>query len=392
MGKLLSLLLQAVTAGLAAAFVVVLLYPDILGRDRVVQVIRSAPPPARTSGPADDAGPASYAQAVARAAPAVVNVQSARAVDAAAPSAPGGPSLDEELFRRFFPEAPDAPRAQLQTSLGSGVIVTRAGHVLTNRHVIAGAERIRVMLRDGREAVAEVVGTDPDTDLAVLRIDLEDPPTVTVRGNARLQVGDVVLAIGNPFGVGQTVTMGIVSATGRSRLGINTFEDFIQTDAAINPGNSGGALVDAQGGLIGINTAIFSRTGGSDGIGFAIPMELATEVMTRIIELGYVPRGWLGIEIRPLAPSVAEALGARGATGVVVAAVHGGGPAARAGLRPGDVITRVAGRPVSDSQAAVEAITAVAPGERVRLHVLRDGDEREIAATVGQRPHDVRAR
>ncbi len=373
--KTITLLAQAITAGLALAFVIVFLRPDLLPDRRPAVTVRTAPAPATRT-----AGPASYADAVARAAPAVVNVYTAKLVRERP-----HPLLQDPLFRRFFGAVPEG-RPRIQTSLGSGVIVGPEGYVLTNHHVISGADEIQVALPDGRHARAEVVGSDRDTDLALLRIGLEGLPAIVLGDSHALQVGDVVLAIGNPFGVGQTVTLGIVSATGRRGLGINTFEDFIQTDAAINPGNSGGALVDAAGRLVGINTAIFSRSGGSLGIGFAIPTHLAQAVMTQLAEHGRVIRGWLGIQIQDLDPRLAASFGLGRPGGVVVAGVLRGGPAHRAGIAPGDVILRIEGEPVSDVRAALDRIAARRPGTRLELEGLREGVPRRWEAVVGERP------
>ncbi|NIR28625.1 MAG: PDZ domain-containing protein [Gammaproteobacteria bacterium] len=381
--KTFTFVFHSLTAGLAAAFVIVVFFPELLLHNPVMEV-REGRTSAVAPSPEDQkfgAGRASYAQAVTRAAAAVVNIHSAKVVG------PDGPLLDDPFFRRFFGDPPSGPRERVQTSLGSGVIVSPQGHILTNHHVIADADRIQVMLQDGRTARAEIVGTDPDTDLAVLEIALRDElPTIAVRGSQALRVGDVVLAIGNPFGVGQTVTMGIVSATGRNRLGINTFEDFIQTDAAINPGNSGGALIDAHGRLIGINTAIFSRSGGSQGIGFAIPAGLALNVMRQIIEQGYVARGWLGIEVQPLTRALAESFGLETTEGVVVVDVFPDSPAARAGLKQGDVITRIAEQRITDARSALETIVEAAPGTQVQLGIVRDGAAATVQVTASQRP------
>ncbi|ROR29661.1 S1C family serine protease [Inmirania thermothiophila] len=359
----------------AAAAVVLALRPDLLPQ-REVRITRSAPPQA--AAPA----PASYADAVARAAPAVVNVYTARVVTQR-PS----PLAEDPVLRFFFgDELERMPRRRVQNSLGSGVIVSPQGYILTNNHVIEGADEIQVALADGRTAEARVVGTDPDTDLAVLRVDLERLPAIVLGDSGHLRVGDVVLAIGNPFGVGQTVTQGIVSATGRKRLGLNTFENFIQTDAAINPGNSGGALVDARGTLVGINTAIFSRSGGSQGIGFAIPVDLAAEVLEQIIRHGRVVRGWLGVEIQELTPALAESLGAEPGRGVLVAGVLRGGPADRGGIEPGDVLLAIDGAPLATPDDLLERIARRRPGETVRVEILRQGRRLALEAPVGQRP------
>ena len=272
----------------------------------------------------------------------------------------------------------------MESSLGSAVIITSDGYLLTNNHVIAGAEQITVALKDGRETRASVVGSDPETDLAVLKVDLTDLPFITLGDSDAMRIGDVTLAIGNPLGVGQTVTMGIVSATGRNQLGLNTYEDFIQTDAAINMGNSGGALVDAHGNLIGINTAILS--GGSQGIGFSIPSKLAMEVMQAIIEHGRVIRGWLGIEVQALTPELAESFGLEGRPGIVVAAVYRDGPAHRAGLQPGDLILSIDDQPASNGRLSMHQVARSRPGDKISIEVLRNGEMRSLTAEVGMRP------
>ncbi len=274
----------------------------------------------------------------------------------------------------------------MEQSLGSGVIVSSSGFVLTNHHVIAGADEIRVALSDGREVFASVVGTDPETDMAVLFIDLPDLPSITLANSEDLRVGDVVLAIGNPYGVGQTVTSGIVSALGRHQGDLSSFVDFIQTDAAINPGNSGGALVNARGELVGINTAIISRAGGSNGIGFAIPLKQAKQVLTEIIQYGSVVRGWLGIEPRELNSKLAEALGIKNLSGLLVSGVFKNGPAHVAGIQPGDVILSFDSKTITDPRQAMNLISAKKPGDQVKIRVWRKGREYDFIATVGERP------
>ena len=305
---------QAFIAGLALAFIIVLVWPNLLQRlpERTVEIRQAVP----TTGLAIQQGPVSYAAAVEKAAPAVVKISTAKVV-----TVTPHPFFDDPAFRQFFGGGDDLirPQKRVETGLGSGVIVSDKGYVLTNHHVIKGADAIQVALRDGRNAPAKIIGTDPDTDLAVLQIELDKLPVITLTDSNALHIGDVTLAIGNPYGVGQTVTMGIVSATGRTKLGINTFENFIQTDAAINPGNSGGALIDANGNLIGINTAIFSRSGGSQGIGFAIPANMARDVLEEILEYGRPRRGWLGVEAHTVTPTIAKALEMKEATGVIVA-------------------------------------------------------------------------
>jgi Do/DeqQ family serine protease len=298
------------------------------------------------------------------------------------------PFFNDPMFRQFFgnPEELIRPQKRVERSLGSGVIFNKDGYILTNNHVIQGADAIQVSLRDGRTATAKVIGTDPDTDLAVLKVDLTNLPTITMGDSDHVRVGDVVLAIGNPFGVGQTVTMGIISATGRDKLGLNTFENFLQTDAAINPGNSGGALVDSDGNLIGINSAIFSRSGGSQGIGFAIPSNMAKNVMAQILEYGHPRRGWLGIEAHAVTPSLAKMLNLNKVEGVVVAAVLRDGPAHRAGIKPGDVIIAIDGKPISNGRDALIAISRHKPGEAVKLTILRDNKQQTITAVTTERP------
>jgi serine protease DegS len=298
------------------------------------------------------------------------------------------PFFDDPVFRQFFGGGENliTPRKRVESSLGSGVIMSERGYILTNHHVISGADAIQVSLQDGRMVQAKVVGSDPETDVAVLKIDLPRLPVMTLGHSDSLRVGDVVLAIGNPFGVGQTVTMGIVSATGRNKLGINTFENFIQTDAAINPGNSGGALIDAEGNLVGINTAIFSRSGGNQGIGFAIPTSLAQNVMQEIIEHGRPLRGWLGIEAQMITPQIARALELKDTAGVVVVGVVRGGPAHRAGLQPGDVLVAIDGRKIAEAREALLSISGHKPGSRVRMEILREGKSMTLEATAIERP------
>lgn len=325
-------------------------------------------------------GPVSYADAVEKAAPAVVNIYSSRVVER-----DQHPLMSDPFFRQFFGD--DVPaRQRMLSSLGSGVIVSEDGYVLTNHHVIGGADQIQVALRDGRETLAEVIGTDPESDLAVLRIDLDELPVIELADSTEVAIGDVSLAIGNPFGVGQTVTMGIISATGRNQLGLNTYEDFIQTDAAINRGNSGGALVDAGGNLIGINTAIISESGGSQGIGFAIPVKLALEVMKSIIEHGQVIRGWLGVEVQSLTQELAESFGQEGRPGIVVAGVYRDGPAARAGLQPGDLILSIDGVQSADGRSSMNQVARARPGEKIDIDILRNGKPLTLTAEVGMRP------
>ena len=296
------------------------------------------------------------------------------------------PRSDDPWFQFFFGNQGSQPQA----GLGSGVIVSMEGYILTNNHVVEGADEIDVTLSDSRKTRARVVGTDPDTDLAILKIELDKLPVIVLGDSDTAQVGDRVLAIGNPFGVGQTVTSGIVSALGRSQLGINTFENFIQTDAAINPGNSGGALVDVDGNLLGINTAIYSRSGGSLGIGFAIPVSTAKMVLASITTTGQVTRGWIGVEPGELSPEMAETFGIKAASGVIITGVLQNAPAARAGLRPGDVITEVAGKPVTSVPGLLSAVAALKPGESAGLRVQRGEQLLDLQVEPGVRPRPQR--
>ncbi len=321
---------------------------------------------------------ASYAEAARKSLPSVVNINTTKQV-----TVPAHPLLDDPFFRRFF--GSEARRQQV-SNLGSGVIVSKDGFILTNHHVIEAADEIQVSLPDGRTLPAELVGTDPETDLAVLRVRQTGLKAITFAKPDSVRVGDVVLAIGNPFGVGQTVTMGIVSGLNRSHLGINTFENFIQTDAAINPGNSGGALVDTAGNLVGINTAIFSRNGGNMGIGFAIPVSLASQVMQQIIAHGSVTRGWVGIEVQDITPEIAESLDLPNTQGALIAGVLRGGPADKAGIRPGDVLISVNDKPVADSSALLNLIAALPPGKLAALGLIRKQTKMQIMVKVDKRP------
>jgi Do/DeqQ family serine protease len=293
---------------------------------------------------------------------------------------------DDPVLRDLLGKVPGLSRREESTSLGSGVIVNASGYVLTNYHVVKAAESVEVALADGRQTAAKVVGADPETDLAVLKIALSDLPVMTLGDATQLQVGDVALAIGNPFGVGQTTTMGIVSALGRNRLGINPYENFIQTDAAINPGNSGGALIDHQGRLIGINTAIYSQSGGSVGIGFAIPAQAALRVMEQIVEHGAVVRGWLGVEPQDITADLARAFGLERPGGVIIAGVLRDGPAGKAGLRTGDIVEAIGEQPVRDTTSLLALIAALPPKSEVIVHVRRGGKPLEVPVVVGMRP------
>ncbi|MGZ9031712.1 MAG: Do family serine endopeptidase [Burkholderiaceae bacterium] len=373
---------QATTVGLALLFIVSTLRPEWVDRSRVSSAI-----PAETAGvairqvttPETPRANAltSYADAVKHAAPAVVNVYTTKEVRRR-----GAP--EDPLYRYFFGDSRGG--ADKVASLGSGVIASPDGYVLTNNHVVQAADEIAVALSDGRQVDAKLVGADPESDLAVLKIDARDLPVITFGRSDSLKVGDVVLAIGNPFDVGQTVTMGIVSALGRTNLGINTFENFIQTDAAINQGNSGGALVDSNGNLVGINTAIFSRTGGSIGIGFAIPATLVVQVMDQLIRTGKVVRGYFGVEPEDLTPELAEVLKMPKSEGVVLKGVQRTSPAGKAGLEPGDVMLTINGQPVRNSRAMLNQISQLPPGTAARVRMAREGKEVEVQVSVGERP------
>lgn len=368
--RLLKFLAQSVAAGLAAAFVALHLFPGLLPG--------GAARPGAPSEVPSAAPVASYSAAVTAIAPAVVNVYATQIQQRAI-----HPLFRDPLFRRFFGNPP--ANEQRNSNLGSGVLVDPQGYLLTNAHVIRQADEVRVTLRDGRQSMAEIVGIDADTDLAVLKIALDALPVAPLSDSGRPQVGDVVLAIGNPYDFGQTVTQGIVSATQRNRLGIATFEDFIQTDADINPGNSGGALVTATGQLIGINTAIISSSGGSQGIGLAIPIGLAMNVMRQLIDHGYVTRGWLGAELQ-VVPSDIAAAAELEEGGVLVAAMLNRGPAAKAGLRPGDILISVNGSPLRDPHQAINMVAQIQPGATIEIELLRGWQRFVVEAEVAQRP------
>ena len=386
MRKLWLIFCQTATICLAALFVVTTLRPDLLNgnspQGAVITTVR------QMTG--DSAAPraASYSDAAKKAMPAVVNIFTSQAVKAQQRH----PLMDDPLFRYFFGDQAEA-QSRPSTNLGSGVIVSESGYILTNSHVVEAADSIEVALADTRRVNAKVVGTDPESDLAVLKIDLPKLPAITFGQADSTRVGDVVLAIGNPFGVGQTVTMGIVSATGRSHLGINTFENFIQTDAAINPGNSGGALVDVNGHLIGINTAIYSRTpgGASLGIGFAIPVSTAKTVMEQIIKTGSVERGWIGVGVQEMTREIAESFKMPGTTrGALITEVFRGTPADRGGMKVGDVLVAVDGKTVTDSATMLNLIAALTPGSQATLRVMREAKEIDLKVTVGKRPKQPR--
>jgi serine protease DegQ len=382
MRKLWLLFAQAVTVTLAALFVVSLVRPDWLSwRTQVVEVRETTAP--AVIAPAAGPRAFSFSEAAKKATPSVVNISATRQVRRR------NPLLDDPAFQRFFGERFNLP-PETQLSLGSGVIVSREGYILTNDHVVDGVSDIKVTLADGRELTGKIVGTDPDTDLAVVRVSATGLTPITFGFSEQARVGDVVLAIGDPFSVGQTVTMGIISATGREIQPASPFGSFIQTDAAINPGNSGGALVDVNGNLIGINTLIFSRSGGYQGIGFAIPVHLAKKVMEQIIETGSVTRGWFGVDVADISTELAESLGLKGTRGAIVGGIEPGSPAQKGGIKLGDVIVAINGVPVVDSGTALNAIAAVPPGKSVPVKVLRRNQEVALDVMVGKRrprPH-----
>jgi len=366
MRKFWLLFAQSTTVALGVLFIIVLFKPELLRwQPQQSLTIQQAQVPAQAGLPPRE----SFAPAAQKVIPSVVNVFTQQKV-----RNPGHPALEDPIFRYFFGDRLD-PRPREVSNLGSGVIVSPNGYILTNQHVVEAADEIQIALADGQSLPAKVVGADPETDLAVLKIDAANLPAIVFAEADSLKVGDWVLAVGNPFGVGQTVTAGIVSALGRTHLGINTFENFIQTDAAINPGNSGGALVDAAGNLVGINSAIYSRTGGSQGIGFAIPVSIARQVMEQIIKTGSVTRGWVGVEVQDMTPELAESFNLKNAEGALIAGVLKGGPADAGGVRPGDILLAVNGKKVSDSA-----------GEAAQLTVARKQQSLDLKIRVGRRP------
>jgi len=375
MQRLWLLFSQAVTICVAALFVVSTFHPEWLpskgplgGAAPPVTVTQQVATPAPA---ASDARTDSYYDAVNHAAPSVVSVFTSKEVR----SAP----FNDPLFRRFF-------GTERATGLGSGVIVSGTGYILTNNHVVEAADEIEVALPDGSRLLAQVVGTDPETDLAVLRVKADKLPAITFGSSDTLRVGDVVLAIGNPLGIGQTVTAGIVSAVNRSGLGINVFENFIQTDAAINQGNSGGALIDIRGNLVGINTAIVSQSGGSIGIGFAIPATTTQMVLEQIVRTGTVARGWIGVEMQDVTAATAASFKLPGASGALISGVLKNGPADKAGVKPGDVLVSVNEKPVITAQSVLNAVAGLAPGSEAKLALKRQGKDLELNITVGKRP------
>ncbi len=367
---------QTATVLLAIFFVVSTLRPGLLPwkpRGEIVAVREVAPV-------VDTERPDSYAKAAEIAMPSVVNIFTSKEI-----KEPAHPLLNDPVFRKFFGELFES-RPKRTSRLGSGVIDSPNGYILTNHHVVEAADEVEVALVDGRKIKASMIGSDPETDLAVLKINLQDLPAITFGQSQQVKVGDVVLAVGNPFGVGQSVTMGIVSALSRSQVGINTFENFIQTDAAVNPGNSGGALTNTSGNLIGINTAIYSRTGGSLGIGFAIPIHVAKQIMEQIIQSGSVVRGWLGVSMQDMTQELAESFNLDSSTGSLIASVLRDGPADKAGIKPGDILIAVEGKSVKNSSEMLNLVAALPPGDTVTVIVIRNKQKKSIPVKVGVRP------
>ncbi len=380
MKKLWLIFAQAVTVSLGALFVLQTFYPELVGKS--LKPVNEQPVTVNQfSAEKIIHAEGSYSEAAKKAMPAVVNIFTSKK------SAPRArhPFMDDPLFRHFFGDQFDEEQRS-DNSLGSGVIVSPQGYIITNHHVIESADEIEVAFADGRTMPATIVGTDPETDLAVLKVDAKDLPAITLADPDQSHVGDVVLAIGNPFGVGQTVTQGIISALGRSHLGINTFENFIQTDASINPGNSGGALVDTSGHLVGVNSAIYSRSGGSMGIGFAIPVSLAKQVMEQIIRQGSVVRGWVGIEAQDITPQLAESFRLSHTRGSLIAGVLRNSPAEKAGLKPGDILLEINGNKVTDSSTMLNLIANLQPDEKATLKIARDQREINVTVIIGKRP------
>ena len=370
---------QTATILLAAYFVVATLKPQWLNRMPSNAGAAVALLEAHSAAPGE-VPPGSLRLAAQRASAAVVSINTSQA-------SRKHPNANDPWFKFFYGDQGDEP----QGGLGSGVIVSQSGYILTNNHVVEGADEIEVILNDSRRTLAKVIGTDPDSDLAVLKIGLDKLPSIVLGNSDSLQVGDQVLAIGNPFGVGQTVTSGIVSALGRNQLGINTFENFIQTDAAINPGNSGGALVDTSGNLLGINTAIYSRSGGSMGIGFAIPVSTAKQVLEGLVKDGQVTRGWIGVEPNDLSPELAATFNVDAKAGVIITGVLHNGPAAKAGVKPGDVIEAVGDRKIADVTQLLSAVASLKPGVAVPFTIQRKSQELVLNVTPGVRPRPKNA-
>jgi Do/DeqQ family serine protease len=374
---------QAVTVAAAMLFVVQTFKPEWLAWHSAGEIVDSTAVRFEEAAATDHRQSiVSYTVAAQRALPSVVHIYTTQEA-----RVPRHPLANDPFWGQFFGNRSRAPEKQKRSGLGSGVVVSSEGYILTNNHVVEAADEIEVASNDGRRFKAKVVGTDPESDLAVVRIPATAHLPAIALGNAdNVRIGDVVLAIGNPFGVGQTVTHGIVSALGRSHLGINTFENFIQTDAAVNPGNSGGALVDTNGNLIGINTAIYSESGGSMGIGFAIPISLARNVMEQIIKTGGVTRGWIGVEVQEITPDLAESFGMPNTEGALIAGVVRGSPADRAGIRPGDVLLVIDSKRIRNTDNMLELIAGLKPGDASRLVLRREGKEIEVQTTIGKRP------
>jgi serine protease DegQ len=379
MRKFWLLFAQATTVGLAMLFVIHTLRPSLLpnaARGGVVTLYENS---TDNNGELPQIG---FSRAAQKVMPAVVNIFTSSVV-----KTPAAPFMDDPRFRFFFGDEFDNNVPQQSSSLGSGVIVSHDGYILTNHHVVEYADEIEVALADGRTAKGRIIGSDPDTDLAVIKVDIgSNLPAITFGQSDQAHVGDIVLAIGNPFGVGQTVTMGIISALKRNHLGLSTFENFIQTDAAINPGNSGGALVDVEGNLLGVNSAIYSPNGGSLGIGFAIPTSTAKKVMEQIIQSGSVTRGWVGIAVQELTPELLESFKLKDTQGVLIAEVVRGSPADRAGIKAGDILVSIDGKTLADSTAMLETISALLPGKVALLKLLRNQSEIAVQVKVGKRP------
>jgi len=380
MHKLWLIFAQTATICLAVLFVIATLRPELLPRNlqgSIVTVREIAPYKEATLNSTSKLN--SFSNAAKIAMPAVVNIFTSKEI-----KIPSHPLLNDPVFRRFFGNRFEA-QTRRTSSLGSGVIVSSEGYILTNHHVVEAADEIEIALADGRKAKAYIIGSDPETDLAVVKIDMKGLPTVTFGRSDQAKVGDIVLAIGNPFGVGQTVTMGIISALGRKHRS-NTYANFIQTDAAINPGNSGGALADVTGNLIGINTLIFSPTGGSLGIGFAIPSVIAKQVMEQIIQTGGVTRGWIGIQVQGLTLELAESFKRTNTEGALIVGVLKGGPADRAEIKPGDILVAVKNKKVINTSVMLDLIAALSPGQTATITVIRNQAEKLIEVTIGKRP------
>ncbi len=390
MYKLWLIFAQTATICLAALFVISTLRPELLPwnmhssiqNNSIVTIKETASNQEATLNTMSDLNGFSKAAKIAM--PSVVNVFTTKEV-----KVPAHPLLNDPMFRRFFGDRFEE-QTKRSSSLGSGVIVSPEGYILTNHHVVAAADEIEIALADGRKAKASIIGSDPETDLAVVKVNLKGLPSITFGRSDQAKVGDIVLAIGNPFGLGQTVTMGIISALGRKQLGINTYENFIQTDAAINQGNSGGALVDITGNLIGINTAIYSQTGGSIGIGLSIPTIVAKQIMEQIIKTGSVTRGWIGVEVQNLTQELADSFKLSSPNGVLIAGVYKNSPADHAGIKPGDVLVAVENKEITNSSDMLNMIAALSPGQTATFTVVRSQAEESIEISIGKRPKPVR--